>query len=109
MAAPTVADVVGLLGKTGDPAATAIAEQAVPLVTAMVRGWTRDRGFDADGVPTADVAAVIVGAAARLVANPSQLEGEQVMGPFRLDQRSGFDGFTTHEQVVLNRYRVRAA
>ena len=107
---PTASEVVGLLGRTGDPAATAAAERAVPMVAAMVRGWTRGRGFDDRGEPAfADLAAVIVSAAARLVANPSQLEQETVMGPFRHDVRGGFDGFTTHEQVILNRYRQRAA
>lgn len=109
MAAPTAADVVGLLGKTGDPAATVTAEIAVPLVTAFVKGWTRGKGFNAEGEPAPDLGAVIVSAACRWTANPSQLEHVSAMGPFRAEFRSGFDGFTVGEQVILNGYRVRAA
>ena len=99
---------VGLLGKTGDPAATAIAELAVPMVTAFVRGWTGGRGFKADGTMASDLAAVVASAAVRWTANPSQLEHVSAMGPFRAEYRSGFDGFTVHEQVILDGYRVRA-
>lgn len=103
---PTAADVAAFLGK-GDAATLAITGQALPIITAMARSYTRDNGFTDVG-PADDIAAVIVTATARLVSNPGQLEGQHEMGPFRADFRGGFTGWTLVETFVLNRYRVRA-
>jgi hypothetical protein len=107
MAAPTAADVAAFLGKPGDAATVAIAGQALPIVTAMARSYTRDNGFV--GVePADDIAAVLVTATARLITNPGQLSVSDTMGPFSHDAREGFVGWTLVETFVLNRYRVLA-
>ena len=74
MAAPTAADVAAFLGKSEDAATWAIAGQALPIVTAMARSYTRDNGF-IGSEPAEDIAAVILTATARLVSSPGQLEG----------------------------------
>lgn len=79
----------------------------VPMITTMAKAYTRGNGFDGN-VPNAEIAAVITAAAARFVSNPSQLSRSQTVGPFAEDYRSGFNGWTLAEQIVLNRYRVRA-
>ncbi len=81
------------------------ADRAVSLVLEMARGYTRGRGFDpASGMPGADVAAVIVTAAARLAANVGQTPA--TAGGLTLGV--GWSGWTLAEQMVLNRYRARA-
>jgi hypothetical protein len=86
---------------------TQAAEAAVPLITAMAKAYTRDRGF-VDGEPNDEVAAVITAASARLAGNARQINWSQTMGPDSADMRSYFNGWTLAEQMVLNRYRVRA-
>lgn len=80
----------------------------VPLVTQMAKAYTRDHGFDEDGVPNEDIKAVIVVASARLSANGSQVSHAMSVGEFSLDIRNGFNGWTLAELSVLNRYRKRA-
>ncbi|WP_193045278.1 hypothetical protein [Mycolicibacterium baixiangningiae] len=102
------ADVVTLTTE-GDGTALAVAEQIVPLVTAMAKAYTRGRGFHDNGEPFDDVAAAIATACARFMGNPKQALEAQTMGPFTRDHRSrGFEGWTLAEQSVLNRYRKRA-
>lgn len=79
----------------------------VPLITTMARAYTRGQGFDGDE-PNDEIAAVIVTAAARLVANPKQIGTSSTAGPFSEDVRGGFTGWTLAELFVLNRYRKRA-
>jgi hypothetical protein len=74
----------------------------------MARAYTRGRGFDDDGDPNEDVAAVIYTAAARFISNPKQTSMSVTAGPYVLDQRSFFTGWTLAELFVLNRYRKRA-
>jgi hypothetical protein len=80
----------------------------VPIITVMVKSYTRGRGFDDDGWPTEDLAAVIKTASARLAANGSQQNGMVMAGVYQKDLRSAFQGWTLAELAVLNRYRVRA-
>lgn len=54
---PTGSDVAAFLGQPADPATVAMAGQTLPIVEAMARAYTRDRGFTDDG-PEPDVAAV---------------------------------------------------
>ena len=82
-------------------------ETVVPVVTTMAKSYTRGHGFDGNE-PNEEIAAVIVTASARLAANPAQLATDQTAGPFSRSIRGGFDGWTLAEQIVLNRYRVRA-
>lgn len=76
-------------------------------VSQMAQAYTRDVGWTA-GVPNADIAAVILTAAARLVANPSQLLTDQTTGPESASFRTAWTGWTVPELYCLNRYRVRA-
>ncbi len=80
------------------------ADNAVLLVTELARGYTRGRGFWPDGAPGADVAAVIVVAAARLAANTGQTPA--TAGGLTIGV--GWSGWSLAEQMVLNRYRARA-
>ncbi len=96
-------DVADFLGQGSDTALVALAEEVVPVITAMVAAYTRGRGFDL-GVPSDDLAAVITTASARMVANPEQLPTR--VGSVEI--RAGFQGFSLAETFVLNRYRKRA-
>ena len=79
----------------------------MPIVTVLAKSYTRGNGFDGNE-PNTEIAAVIVTASARLAANPAQLATDHTAGPFSRSIRGGFDGWTLAEQIVLNRYRVRA-
>lgn len=105
MSAPVALDVVAFLGRTGDAAALARAEQHLPIVTAMVRAYVRDNGFEG-AIPGDDLAAVIVTSTARLVVNPEHAV-EQSTGPFTI-RHGRFDGWTLPELAILHRYRKRA-
>jgi hypothetical protein len=95
-------DVTALLDQS-----TPAVEQAVPLVTTMAKAYTRGRGFTGN-VPNREIAAVVTIAAARFAANSRQTSSSMTSGPFAADLRSFFTGWTVAEQIVLNRYRVRA-
>lgn len=82
-------------------------EQAVPLITTMAKAYTRGRGFIGNE-PNREIAAVITIAAARFAANGRQTSSSMTHGPFVQDLRSFFTGWTVAEQIILNRYRVRA-
>jgi hypothetical protein len=94
------------LDRHGDPTASPEDRQtvAVELVTALVKGYTRGGGFDADGVPVHDLRAVIVAAALRFLANPGGLQAEGVRHFGEIDNT----GLTLLERLVCNRYRVMA-
>lgn len=75
-------------------------------VTAMVKAYTRGQGFIGD-VPAADLAAVIVTCAARMLGNP-QLSEMTAIDDYT--ERPGrFIGWTLPELAVLNGYRRRTA
>lgn len=99
----TAADVAAFLNMAEDAATEALAEQHVPVITALVKAHTRARGFD-DGVPNAELEAVIITATARLMANPEQIPYDSGS----VSMRGGFQGFNLAELAVLNRWRVRA-
>lgn len=103
MAAVTGLRVAAFLGGGTDANLVVLAEAHAEVVTQMCRAYTRDAGF-ADGAPNAEIAAVIVTAAARLVANPQQLAND--VGGVSI--RGGFNGFSLSERIVLNRYRKKA-
>ncbi|WP_261623510.1 hypothetical protein [Nesterenkonia marinintestina] len=105
VALPTGQDVADFLGQGGEhTGVSTLAQEHVPIVTAMARAYTRGNGFTADGVAE-DVAAVITTAAARLVANPEQIHYS--VGAVRYS--GGFKGWSLAETMVLNRYRKRAS
>ena len=90
--------------KLGRP--TTVTRDAVAIITAMVKAYTRGRGF-VGTIPAPDVEAVIVTASARFTANPEQVERYQAADYAETPTR--FLGFTLPELAVLNRYRKRAA
>ena len=94
--------IAAFLGQGTDHELVALAEQHVPIITAMARAYTRDNGFTPD--PADDIAAVITTATARLVANPEQIA--TTTGSVAVN--GGFTGWTLAELFVLNRYRKRA-
>lgn len=103
--------VLDFLGRPGDTSLSGTVEQAIPIITTMVRAYTRGKGFteapfDDDAEP--DLEGVIIAAAARLATNPGQLQVDETAGPFSRSLRNSFVGWTIAEQTVLNRYRVRA-
>lgn len=97
--------VAAFLGKPDDAATIATAEQAVPVVTVMVKAYVRGGpGWE----PNDELDAVIVTAAARMVSNPSGLPMDFTTGSFSQSIRGAFQGWTLAELFVLNRYRKRA-
>ncbi|MGV9792398.1 hypothetical protein [Gordonia sp. NPDC003422] len=100
-----VPDVVALLGRDGDTQLATIAEQAITIATAQVRGYTRGRGFSGDQ-PDPELDTVILTSAARLAANPENLRSEKI-GEYEV-QRQVIDGWTLPELAILNRHRRRA-
>ncbi|TSE00661.1 hypothetical protein FOS14_06420 [Skermania sp. ID1734] len=96
--------VADFLGQGTNDSLIALAEQAAPIVTVMVKAYTRGNGFDTRGEPNDELAAVITTATARLVANPEQLD--QTIGSVGV--RGAFQGWNLAETFVLNRYRKRA-
>ena len=82
--------------------------EALSIVAEYAKSYTRGNGFDpVTGNPNDALAAVILTATARLIANPSQLAGRSI-GGLQLNYRP-WQGFTVGEQLVLNRYRQRTA
>lgn len=100
---PTGQDVADFLGQGTDTTLVALAGEVVPVITAMVRAYTRGRGFTSSE-PNDELAAVITTASARMVANPEQLPTR--VGSVEI--RAGFQGFSLAETFVLNRYRRTA-
>src|SRR5690606_21952118 len=97
--------VAKFLDGADDPALVELAEEHAAVMTALVRAYTRGRGFGADGEPVEDVRAVIVTATARLVSNPEQ--ADNYAGGAGV--RGRLVGFWLPEQIVLNAYRRRSA
>lgn len=96
-------DVADFLGQGTDVSLVALAGEVVPVITAMVKAYTRARGFTA-GEPNEELSAVITTASARMVANPEQIPSKVGSVEFG----GGFQGFTLAETFVLNRYRRTA-
>lgn len=85
-----------------------MADAAIPLLTAFARAYTRGRGFDEDGEPNEEIAAVITTASARFGSNTAQTSTSRTEGEVTREQRTWFTGWTLAETFVLNRYRKRA-
>jgi hypothetical protein len=68
-------------------------ELIISTITALARAYTRGHGFDEDG-PNEEVAAVITTAATRFTGNPKQTSMSLTAGPYVIDQRSYFTGWT---------------
>ena len=105
MADVTAQQIADFLGQGTNAELVALSGQALPVITSMVRAYTRDVGFDpVTGEPAPGLEAVIITATARLVANPEQLR-HTVGGVQMLD---GFQGFNLAETYVLNRFHRKA-
>lgn len=100
----TIAD---WLGYGDDAEVVTAAGQHLPVIVALARSYTRDKGFT-EGVPTEDIAAVITCATARLTVNPEQNKRE-VLATGDAVTYAGFQGWSLAETIVLNRYRKRAS
>lgn len=106
MAAPTATDVQKFLGPNqvvDSDQATAI----LSVVSSMCSAYTRGCGFT-DGIPNAEVAAVILSATARLVTHAGQIQQYLVQGPETASFGAAPFAWSVGELLVLNRYRLRA-
>lgn len=98
-------EVAGFISSPADLGLIDKAEQAIPIITTMVRAYVRGgEGW----TPNPELEAVIFTAACRLTANPSGIQIDQTAGPFSQSVRGAFGGWTPTELAVLNRYRRRA-
>lgn len=106
VALPTSTELLSHLGWSSSARNVSLATAHLSHVTELAKAYTRGRGFEGDACE-ASIKAVIIGAAARSVSNPSNAyrieAGTVVATPAR------FEGFSLAEQTALNRYRVRVA
>jgi hypothetical protein len=98
--------VAAFLGDPEDAAILAKAEQAIPVMTTMVKAYVRGTGES--WTANDELGAVIVTATARLVTNPGGISVDETAGEFTRSLRGAFTGWTLAELAVLNRYRRRA-
>jgi hypothetical protein len=106
---PQVADLTALLyGDSGQTVDSEQGAQVLAAVTQIAQAYTRGVGWTGS-TPNADISAVILTAAARLLAHPRQLAVDETVGPDSASFRGGFNGWSVLETIVLNRYRVTAA
>lgn len=83
------------------------AEEVIKVCAAMCSAYTRGNGFT-EGVPNAEIGAVILSMAARIVGEPRGMAVYEVHGPSAISTSGSPAGFSTSELLVLNRYRVTA-
>lgn len=84
------------------------AQVALGMAEALVDAYCRGRHEDKFGQLKSGVGAVITAVAARILANPEQIQQREQIGPYSYFKGAGFQGFTLVELAVLNRYRKRA-
>lgn len=87
-----------------------VEQQAVTSIAAAdayVGAYTRGR-HKRGGKYRPGVEAVVLTVAARILANPEQIQVREQVGPYTMLKGPGFNGFTLVELAVLNRYRKRA-
>lgn len=102
----THSDVLAFLGTPEAGQDVAQLTSVIGVASAMVKGYTRGRGFNQFGDVDNDLAAVIVSCASRLYRNPT-LDRSQSAGPFT-QQPGVFAGWTLAELAILHNYRVRS-
>ncbi|MFV8381182.1 hypothetical protein [Corynebacterium hindlerae] len=83
------------------------AKQALLMAEAFVGAYCRGRHKRA-GEFRPGVDAVVTAVAARILANPEQVQQREQVGPYSYYRDAGFQGFNLVELAVLNRYRKRA-
>lgn len=91
---------------TGDNVATQ-ADMALTAAEGLVGAYTRGR-HKRDGDYREGVEAVVLTVAARILANPEQIQVREQVGPYSFLKGEGFSGFTLVERAVLDRYRKTA-
>lgn len=101
---PSGQDVADFLGQGDNTELAAQAALHLPVIKAMAGAYTRGGGFTETGI-NKEIAAVIMTATVRLLANPEQIDYS--VGGTRLGR--GFQGWSLGETYVLNRYRKRSA
>lgn len=100
-------ELLAFTGITVDEESVARAAQSIEMAKALVGAYCRGRETNRAGKLRPGVQAVIDSAAARILANPSQIAIREQIGPYSLYKQEGFKGFTLVELTVLNRYRKR--
>lgn len=104
---PIGADLLKFVGWPITPDLLAQASQHVAIVTAVVRSYTRGRGFAVGGAVCDEaVSAVILSAGARSLDNPAQARRVEA-GSYNAVPGS-FAGFTLVETLLLNNFRKTA-
>lgn len=106
MATVTGQQVADFLGRGGETELVTLAQIHVGIVTELAKAYTRGKGFDGNGAPNNEVAAVITMATARVVVNPEQNKREQ-FGEYTVTPGTLY-GWTLTEIQTLNRYRKTA-
>lgn len=101
---PSPEAVAEFLGQGDDEHVVSLARAHLVAVQAFARAYTRDNGFNADGLMADDLYAVILSATARSVHNPESVQREQ-LADYSVTPTIGW---TLVELAVLNRWRKRA-
>lgn len=83
------------------------AESALLIADSLAGSYCRGRHKWGSSY-RAGVRAVVLTAAARILANPGQIQVREQVGPYTMLKGAGFNGFTLVELAVLDRYRKRA-
>lgn len=103
----TPAELITFTGAQG-PEVEAQARTALTVATGLVDAYCRGRHKRRDDTLKPGVQEVITTVAARILANPEQIQVREQIGPYTMLKGAGFNGFTLVELAVLNRYRKRA-
>ena len=101
----TPAELVKFIGATGENVEMQ-AELAISTATALVGAYCRGKEKRA-GRYRPGVEEVILTVSARILANPSQTQERETIGPYSYFRGEGFKGFTIVELAVLDRYRKK--
>lgn len=102
--AVTPADLLAFLGQQSDSGLQAQAQRSITVASSVIGAYCRDRHLDGEGNPRPGIDDVVLTVAARLYANPEQINYDSGS----VSMRGGLAGFTLTEQAVLNRYRKKA-
>lgn len=102
----TPEELVKFTGTQG-PDVVSQAATALMMAEGLVGAYCRGR-HERAGHPRPGVEEVIISVAARILANPEQIQVREQVGPYTMLKGPGFNGFTLVELSVLNRYRKRA-
>ncbi|MBI3217596.1 MAG: hypothetical protein HYZ38_27610 [Mycobacterium sp.] len=105
MAAVTATQLGAYLNRTLN---TTQADAVITMVTSLAESYTRGVGFT-DHIPNSEIAAVVLGASARVISNARGLEFSEQYGPQSVAFHAAFGSWTVAEVFCLNRFRRRSA